>query len=325
MLHNSTSESIIIKKLFINKEAQNIMERINITKFNIKSGTELIVNVICYSIFTEKKFKLYKPQIIKYEEPFEIKFNQQVIFDFENLTYFSFDYKGEKEQPIDISFKTEDNFHFRFFGNGIDQTNEIFYEDAHFTFILEEKGTYYIRIIPYSARSNKQRFFMVLLPSEPLDIIYLSQKYYNKSLSIIVNKTIGPLEIKVKDIQKDTGIIFDSYSENVFHRDEEFDSPFKICEENNNICKDKVLSYKFIRGKNYTIYLNIINFHYEYTYPSYYFFSVSDENIENNKIGLFPISEPKIYVYDLKNLGEINILLVNGRTILFHFLINYFL
>ena len=316
MLHNSTSESIIIKKIIVSNSISNIKESINITKFNMKSGTQLVVNVICYSIFTEKIFKLYNPQLFEYEEAIEIDFNQQVSFDFENLTYFSFEYNGEEGQQIYLIFKTEDRFSFRFFGHDIDETKEIRYEDSQFTFTLIKTGTYFIRIIPYSTQSNNQRYFTIISPSVPIDIIDLSQKYYNKSLSFIIYDANEPLQIKVKDIKKDTQIIFDYFNENRYYSDYEFDSPFIICEENNNNCKDRALSYKFLSGKNYTIYINISKRYNEYLYLSYYFFSVFDEDIEKNKIGFFSILEPKIFIYDLKNLGDLNVFLVNGNKML---------
>ena len=324
MTHNSTSESFIVKKIFLRYEVSSttVFDEINVSKFNINSGTELVVNVICYGAFRKKKLIFYKPKTVKYIEPLEIGFNKNIEFDYENMAYFSFEYKEIYDTPqiLYLCFKTEDRFQFQFYGPNFEQNGEVYHRDTQYQYQLSTPGKYYIKIIPdnyYS--SSRKNSFILIMPSQPIDTIDLTKEYYMNSISIITSIQIGPLMIRVKNIQKDTNIIFDYFIENNYYSSGDYKNPFVVCEDDKNICKNNTISFKFLRQHNYSIYINslkIYPYYSEYFFPSYYFFSVFDNNIETNKKGFFLISEPKIFVYDLKNLGGVHAYLHNGNKII---------
>ena len=91
---------------------------------------------------------------------------------------------------------------------------------------------------------------------------------------------------------------------------DKFNNPFQICNNNTNECISNITLYKFLEGNEYNININFTtkiekdkNDKYDYFYPSYLFFPISDGIIEEKEEGFYYITEPKLYIVNLTNKG----------------------
>ena len=120
---------------------------------------------------------------------------------------------------------------------------------------------------------------------------------------------LNPQKYIVNDLEKDTYVFFIFTLKEKGYKTE---NPFVIC-NNKNECNKNIIIYKFLKGMNYTIYINFIKRNSYYYYPSFFFFPIFDNTIEEKEMGYYFISEPKIFVINLKNKNEITAMLVNGE------------
>ena len=109
---------------------------------------------------------------------------------------------------------------------------------------------------------------------------------------------------KISKLKEDKKVYFTF--ENKYRVEYDSNSPFRICKNENDDCKDNIFSYKFLKRNEYTIY---IGGSHKYFY--YNFFPVLNNTIINNaNEGHYIIESPKIlYLEKNKQYIFINIIL----------------
>ena len=307
MIHNSSSSSIVIKSFFQESFDELIYSKVNISKLNINKNTELIITIVCFSIFTEKIMLFYTPKYYIFgdeEDPIEINFFEEIVFNSDNRNYFKFKYKNENDNAakIYVNLNVYDNeYYFIFIGPNKQHIFNIENSEENIQIDLEESGIYYIKFLEESIWDEDYVVtFYIFMPGALIDTIDLTKKkYYNDKYFYLDNKE-SPNMIKVNNLKNDIYVYFD------YLRYYDYQNPFEICNKNNE-CDKNITIYKFEKGKNYTIYINVI-FHY---FPSYLFFPIFEDTIKQNELGYFSLLEPKIFFFDLKNSANLNILLSN--------------
>ena len=318
MIHNSSS--IVIKSFFEESSDQLIYSDVNLSNLKIEENTELIITIVCYSIFTERLLKFYTPKEYKFEnekEPIEIDFFEEIIFNSQNRNYFKFKYNHENENAVKIYINVKvynNDYYFIFIGPEKQEIYKIEYGGNNIQINLEESGIYYIKILEVRDRSqNYADYFYIFATGTLIDIIDFTKKAYYNNMEISFNYKENPNMYRVNNLKNDIYVYFD-YSLDRYSYDEEiYPNPFEICNKNNE-CEKNITIYKFEKGNNYTIYINSISKDNRYYYfPSYFFFPILENNIKQNELGYFSLSEPKLFIFDLKNSVNLNILLLNGQ------------
>ena len=165
-LTTNNSNSIIVKSIIKDDSGLTIYEDANISKLNIKENTELIISIICYSIFTEKILLFYSPKEYKIENddmPIEIYFNKEVKLNLKNYFKFNYTHIINNTQTVYITFNIYNDYTFIFIKPN---KNYILPISGKIKLSLTESGTYYIKIIPVRAvtQSTSDESFMMFIP-----------------------------------------------------------------------------------------------------------------------------------------------------------------
>ena len=132
----------------------------------------------------------------------------------------------------------------------------------------------------YDFESYAEDNFIIILPEKLIDIIDLSREYYENNRSFIVyNYIYGYYNYYlVNNLKINKKIAFTYNSSN----NSDNKSPFIVCNNNTNNCKENVQTYYFEKGNNYTIFINFVKFtqgvRNYYYYPTYKFYPISDDD-----------------------------------------------
>ena len=323
-LMNSNSSSIIVKSIFEDSNNKIIGTKVNISELNINKNSELIISIICYSIFTEKLMLFYTPKEFKFEKdekPILINFYEDVNFNIFSKNFFKFEYKNEFNdiQSLYLSAEYSEELILIFIGPNETQTIELERFTRQIKLSLKDSGTYYIKLLLKGKESgyydNYEGTLYLFIPGNIIDTIDLTKKiYYNNMEFFFFNKE-NPSIIKVEGIKEDIYVFFDFSVGNNFLSYQPYPSPFEICDQNNQ-CERNITEFKFIKGNTYSIYINLVDIGYNnFYYPSYLFFPIFKETFIQNDVGYYSLSEPKIFLFDLKNSGTLNILFLKGNKL----------
>ena len=300
----SLSDYCFMAKLFINNDFNSIFIKniyegpttdspdligvdLDIDELNIMNKNEIIINVVAFlGDFSGKIFRLYEPketiQNIK-----EINFEEEVKYSFKNKSIFKFEFNnsfGDEHLKIYFSFKYiyYINIYLTQLNGDIKKIDYNFNKDNVFGY-LTKYGIYYLELHS-SFEEYTEDSFIIILPERLIDIIDLNKEYYENNRSFIVyNYIYGYYNYYlVNDLKKNKKIKFTYNSKDTSDKK----SPFIVCNNKTNNCKENVDSYYFEKGNNYTIFINFIKFtqgvRNYYYYPTYKFYSISDDKSSND-------------------------------------------
>ena len=313
---NEANNSIFIKELIAQSGSQNtkVLYNFDISSLNIEQNTNLICSILTYDITQNMIFNYYTPFEFKLKDiaPVEISlFNDEEInANLEKNNFFKFNYQQEGANPknifliIDINLLNND-----FFLYLMDDTNEellainrISQISVYTNFTISKSGTYYLKFKP-SRTDNNDFTFHLFIPGELIDTIDFSKSKYSKNTILRLSYKLQPSRYKVVNLKKDiiAYFIFDIGTNDINNA-----NPFTICNDNTNECTENIIFYNFAKEYNYTIYINFVNPDGRYYYfPSYSFYSIPNNYIEHIKKGYYTITEPKMFIIDLKNQGNL--------------------
>ena len=307
---NSTN-SIIIKPI-IEEKNNLIITNIDISKLNASENSELIATIINYM----NTYDFYKPLefILKPKNSLGFELEEIVEFNFVDKNFFKFEFKHEDNLPQEIYFSFDSHYNFILYLSDNNKTIKYEYDKDNAEIMkipFEKTGTYYIEFYsPYASYYVLNSTFTAFIPEKLIDTIDLTQKMYYKISRIKTKSKVNPDRYKVSDIKKDMYVYFTFNIEN--EENEEFNNPFEVCNDNNNECIKNVTLFRFVKGNEYTIKINYCtkndwDYHddYYYFYPSYLFFPINEDTLEEKKEGFYNILAPKIYYVNLKNKGKL--------------------
>ena len=313
---NIRNNSIIIKELVtLGYQNINIKHNINISSLNPDQNTNLICTILTYDYTKNYFYNLYEPLevIIERITPKEISLDEVVIANLEKKNYFKFYNKQEDINSKDLYLIFNIDLYYNAFYlylmddiNG--QTlnlNMISQLSAYTNYTLSKSGTFYLKF--KAARTDNNDFnFTAFFPGSLIDIIEFSKNKYSRITELMLPYKLEPLRYKVANLKKDVIAFFQYDVQNNGWR---YPNPFKICNDITNECTENIVFYNFIKDYNYTIYINFVTRSNgnKYYFPSYMFYSISEDNIEHIEKGYYIISEPKIYIIDLLNESNLTL------------------
>ena len=311
LLYQNSTNSIIINHFYqeIEHYAYLMIATIDISKLNLNDNSTLVATIVNYN-----NMEFYKPIefTIQKLNPIEFKFEEEVEFDNKNRTFFKFEYKHISDKPQEIIFYFDYLYYFSLFFTDDTKTKKLDFENDYSKVNLTRSGLYYIEFDwdeNYPLLQNIR--FRTFIHEELVDTIDLSQKMYYRSSTLKTKTKFGPNKYKVKNLKKDIHVFF---TYNIKNEDDTilFYNPFEICIDNKNECIRNITTFKFIKGNEYTIYIHFIeklekDIHdkYIYYYPSYAFFPIFDDTIEEKEEGFYYILDPKIFIVNLTKKDDL--------------------
>ena len=316
-------QDLIVKTLVIknNNELTPLISLIDISKLFVDEDDELVATILGYNSFI-----LYKPVEFTLENKnlIEFKIGEQVEFNFNHQKiFFKFDYKQKSDSPqiINFNFRQNIGFSILLIDNLQSKRIELHNEEELINITFTKSGTYYLEFyssIDYPIMGK----FTSFISGNLIDTIYLNKKMYYENSTIKLKTKLEPNIYKVKYIIKDTLVYFSYYIQNQDYK--KFICPFEICNDNTSECKNNITRFKFIKGNEYTIKINFITKILEdlqddviyYYYPSYVFFPISENIFREKEEGFYLIREPKIYIVNLINKGDLYLHYENANQIL---------
>ena len=283
---NNDFDSFFVKKIFKGPTTDSpdlIGVNFDIGKLNITNKSEIIIDVIAFlGDFSGKIFRLYEPRET-IQNIIEINFEEDIKYSFKNKIIFKFEYNtsfGDEHQKIYFSFNKIHyiDIYLSQFNSEIKKIDYNYNKDNVFNY-LTNYGIYYLELY-YDFESYAEDNFIIILPEKLIDIIDLSREYYENNRSFIVyNYIYGYYNYYlVNNLKINKKIAFTYNSSNISDNK----SPFIVCNNNTNNCKENVQTYYFEKGNNYTIFINFIKFtqgvRNYYYYPTYKFYPISDND-----------------------------------------------
>ena len=274
--------SILVKNIYKQHNDNNdyISDNIDISKLNVTNTTELVVTVISNDI-PGNLFRFYEPK-----EPRtgvkKIQLEENINFNLENEFIFSFEYTHliDREQTLSLYFNGV--FSIKIFLTYNDNIKRVFNNDYNgiINFTLTNSGIYYLEIYENvnSQYYKRNGTFLPILINRLIDIIDFSKKEYKNNKIIKLKSKIGPNYYIITNLKKDVKVEFTFEIENLNISQE---NPFVVCNNNTDECIDNVTSYDFIKGNNYTIFINYILISYSYYYPSFSFKGYNSKDNDN--------------------------------------------
>ena len=325
-LMTNNSDSIIVKTIYESPYDDLVSFEMDLTQLKPNKDDIFVITIIDESLFTEKTIKYYRPMEFKLETKVvkEIKIGEKVKFDSKIRNYFKFEYKNENVTDEILYFSSESQNYFYIIlyepDSNIIQSSEYRQGENANTFKLLKSGIYYFEIIfNYNEDRKSDDSFILYKSGRIIDTIDLSRKIYYDNIKIETTVQPNPSMFKVNNLIEDK---YACFSYKVKDQDyKTFSNPFRICEDDNNNdrnCKDNIFLYKFKKEKNYTIYIDFVmeknSWDSIYYFPSYSFFPIYEDEIEEKKEGYYIISEPKLYYINSIN-KYINIIFNNEEAI----------
>ena len=309
----NNSKDICYKKVYHGNE-QFIMEEIDINKIIQNKKDEIIINIISINLILLKHLDIYIPVIyneeIKNNNAIQLKLFDNIIFKPEK-DYFIYEHLTEEKNILYIDVFKDDEKDLLLILTENNENIKI-YKDINslnsFEINLEKKGKYFLEF--YLKEENKEQYFPLRIYSlnKMLEEIDLNKNIYQ---GLFYSSIIGRYEMKdlpyykVTNLKEDKKVYFIygidvyfypmiSYKKNLIN----------ICENEYDKCISDINSYTFLKGKNYTIYINLSNSYYrmEYSYANTYSFFPESENTFQNisQAGYYSIDSPKIFIFDNK-------------------------
>ena len=235
------------------------------------------------------------------DEAVEFKLWEVVSFNTINNFYFKYNNLKDKEYTI-LLYLINPIFGYDIILEDPDgiktEVETTYYERTPVYFInLEKKGIYYLKIESGNKFFNFDEKFSTIVPGDVIETIDFSKEIYYNNLAIEASDSYPPTMYKVKNLKEDKYVYF-GYRE--------YDgNPFKICVNENDDCVIDKKFYYFEKGKEYTIYVQFLNYgdpyySYYYYYP-YIIAPILSNTIETITTGIFKSTAPKIYNINLEN------------------------
>ena len=316
LIHNSSSDSFVIKTFQDVYDYDILITNIDISKLNVNKNSELIVTVFYNEVLNSKKLYIKPPLEFKLEnkEPSELKLEEETILNFVNKKYFKFEYNHEGDKPQDIYFYFYKRISFEILLTIGDQTKTIKYEgnDELLKISFTKSGTYFLEFYLSNSDSYNVDFTFIAFTSGKVIEIDLNEKIYYKNSYIKSPIKLEPYIYKVKNLKEDKYVIF-NYKVEVLGNNKIYENPFEICNDKTSECEQDITSYKFIKDNEYTIYINYVNQTNRQWYdreivlyfPSYMFFPVYNDTIEEINEGYYNFTQLKIFNINLEKKNQL--------------------
>ena len=313
-LMTSNSNLIVVKTIYESSDDLFSAADINITNLNIAENEELVAIVINQILISDKKYNFGKPSEYKLvlKEAKEAPAEQYIFVDSKDNNYFKFEYKHESDIDQLIIFRFRQGNSFLLVFNEINQTEYTIPKFSNLiTITLNKSGTFYIYLYQKNMNSDYMNYYIT---GKTISTIDLTERIYMKKTTdiLIMNKKPNPEKYIVNNLQKDTYVFFTytiwDYS---WVR-----SPFMVC-NNKNECSNNVVTYNFLKGLNYSIYIDFIPKYYyiptRYYFPSFYFFPIFEDTIEVKETGYYFFSLPKIFVINIEKNSKFTAMIANAE------------
>ena len=125
LLNQKSTNSILIKSIFVGNY-NLIINTVDISQLNLPENSELIATVINYMT----TYDFYKPLefILKDKKAIEFKLEEVVYFNFDDKTFFKFEYKYESDSPQEIYFSFDSRCDFTLYLLDNNKTKKYDYE-----------------------------------------------------------------------------------------------------------------------------------------------------------------------------------------------------
>ena len=327
MINNS--DSIIIKTIYENPNEYLVNFEMDLTQLKPNKNDIFVMTIIDESLYTDEGIKYYQPVEFKLETKVakEIKIGEKVEFDSEYRNYFKFEYKDDNVIDDILFFSSESQNDFYVFLYEPDSNKMQFSEyskrENTNSFKLSKSGIYYLEIcFNYNMDRKSDDSFILYKSGRIIDTIDLSQKIYYDNIKIETTIQSNSSMFKVNNLTEDKYVCFHYKVKDQDYKT--FSNPFKICEDNNvnnnTNCTENIFLYKFNKDKNYTIYIDFVtendhSWRQTYYFPSYSFFPIYEDEIEEKKEGYYYISEPKLYYFNSSVRNPINLFFQNEEAI----------
>ena len=320
-LINNHPNGICIKKVY-HDNTNLIIEEIDIT--NIKQNDEndeYIINIISNDLYIFHRLDIYTPII--YNEKNKIKNAKKINLFNKNefipeKDYFIYEHLKNERQILHIGFYFETYGYIEFIVALTKESDIIkkyylkpgtIYGDS-IEIVIEKEGIYFLHFIPinYSIKKYHFVYFACYLFNTMIENIDLSKNNYFGFLPNYNNSSNSINDLayyKISKLSEDKNVYF-IFEKNLEDYQEEYKyiSPFIICENEYDECINVNYSYYFLKGKKYTIYINLIlnypYYNHKYFY-AYSFFPVTQNTIQTiNSEGTYIIDSPKIFFIEEK-------------------------
>jgi len=328
MINNS--DSIIIKTIYENPNEYLVNFEMDLTQLKPNKNDIFVMTIIDESLYTDEGIKYYQPVEFKLETKVakEIKIGEKVEFDSEYRNYFKFEYKDDNVIDDILFFSSESQNNFYVILNEADSNKMQFSEyssrENAYSFKLPKSGIYYLEIcFNYNMDRKSDDSFILYKSGRIIDTIDLSRKIYYDNIKIETTVQSNSSMFKVNNLTEDKYVCFHYKVKDQDYKT--FSNPFKICEDNNinnnTNCTENIFLYKFNKDKNYTIYIDFVtekndhSWRQTYYFPSYLFFPIYEDDIEEKKEGYYYISEPKLYYFNSSVRNAINLFFQNEEAI----------
>ena len=241
------------------------------------------------------------------QNPIEFRLGEEVEYNLNDKNFFKFEYLYESDSPQDIYFYFgfKKDLYIYLSDNLKSSIYKLNGQEELIKVNLIKSGIYYIEFYsPTREYFQYNRKFTTFVPDKLIDSIDLRQNVYFGNSIFKTKIKLWSNKYKVKNLQKDT-LVFFNY--NIANEDYKlFNNPFEICNDNTTECISNISFFKFKQGYEYSIHIKLITlieidsfFDEIYYYPSYVFFPILENILEEKKEGFYSISEPKIFIINL--------------------------
>ena len=316
-LIESNSNDICYKKVYHEQDYPKylIFEEIDINKLiqdeKEIDNNEYIINIISHNLALFNHLYIYTPVIYNETEKIQgakkLKFFDKTPLNSEK-DCFMYEHLIDDKLILHIEtlaeFKSKENVMIITRDNEI--IKKLFFTNGDLIEImLDKKGIYFFEFFKREYVYNKDNNIVYIYPFNiMIEEIDLSKNNYSGFLTndifIFFYKANNTLPYyKVNNLQEDKLVYF-IYEDYLI---EYKDSPFIICENKKDECVNNTLTYNFLKGKEYTIYIkkiNKINNPKEIVKINYYsFFPILQNTVLNIKEeGHLIIDTPKILIIE---------------------------
>ena len=299
----NNSEKICTKKVYSYNEGLITVE-IDINKIIQNEDDEYIINIISNNLAFFNHLDIYNPVIYneKYEKenPIKLKFFDKIIFNPEK-DYFVYDHLVDEKLVIyiDIDLNKYGKIFVTSTGNNGIIKKYGFYRITLQEINFEKKGRYFLEFINIEDLEEENNLiniyfypFNILIEEIDLTKYKYSGCFINDKLPTYNNGYLA--YYKVNNLKEDKQVYFTFGNYLDFYNY----SPFIICRNTNDNCRNNIFSYNFLKGKEYTIYITL-NDNLPKAIINFCFFPIFQKSIQNMaQEGYFIIDSPKILIID---------------------------
>ena len=301
------SKDICYKKVY-HTEKSFILEEINISKISQNESDEYIINIISNNMFQFSHFDIYNPVIYseknKYLNAKKLKFFDNNYLMIEK-DFFLYEHKSDDKLIIDANLNVLTNKVLLI----LTVNNEIIkkYGCLDSAVInIEKKGKYYFEFIDLRnirKEENEEQIFKCSVMNETIAEIDFSKNIYFGFYQKLKSENANNKEIipyyKVSNLNEDKQVYFtlghitSSYLYPYYNF---FDFSFAICNLKNNNCVKEPISYLFLKGVEYKIYISVI---FNFLSIEFLFFPMHENTTQKiTESGHFYIDSPKIFIIE---------------------------